>query len=203
MRSLFSLLLGGLLMILSANLAASGKYDRYQHNLFTVEVPADWHIISRKQLNDLISEQVKRQGLSVRQNWQVYECGFQENPLTHGLSLPLITIKADTDKELSRALLRQLKTMNKAQISSTYSEAAKVLTPQIAGKILGSSVEDVFLDRNRNMIRFTLRLNNVQTMTSIYVHEETLFRIICSAASGSSADTISIFKHVSDSFRTK
>jgi hypothetical protein len=137
MKGLFFSLLIGLLVLLTSNSPASENYESYQHRLFTMQVPSKWSIIPRKQLNELISEQTMKQGLSGEPNWQVYECGFQRNPLTQGLSLPLITIKVDADKDLSRSIRRQLNSMNEDQIAFTYSEAAKVLTSRIAGKLLG------------------------------------------------------------------
>ena len=203
MKTLFSFLLIDLLILLTASTVPSQEYRDFGHPLFTIQVPATWHNIPKKQLNALIAEQAKRQGLSGKGNpdWQIFECGFQEMSLANGLSLPIITVKISENKHLARTILQQLNSMTKDQIVFTYSEAIKKIGQEFA-TIFGMNGEDIILDRRNNLLRFTVKLNNVKTLTSIYPQKDRLFHIICSTFDDAySAKDFRVFRKVSDSFK--
>ena len=83
----------------------------------------------------------------------------------------------------------------------TYSKAFRELSSEVL-KIVESSAELIILDRNRNMLRFTVRINNVKTLTSIYAYNQKLFHIIGSTSEDSNTD-FDTFIRVSDSFVAK
>ena len=201
MKKLFSSLFLTLLIFLAANANASENYTAFQHRFFTIHIPSTWHRISKEYLNDFFAEQAKKQGLSVDPNWLKYECGFQEKPLSYGISLPLIAIKIDTNQNLSHAILKQFNTMTQEQISFTYSSAVKELASEVS-EMLESSVKGITLDRKRRLLRFTISANNVQSLTSIYAYNNKVFHIICSTPADTVRD-IGLLRHISDTFTVK
>lgn len=202
MKRPFSFLLISVAILLAAATAFSQEYTDFRHPLFTMKVPSTWHNIPKIRLNALIAEQAKRQGLSGKGNpdWQIFECAFQEMPVSEGLSIPIITVKINDDKRFARAILQQFNTMTKNQITLTYSEALKRLGQEF-GAIFGMNAEDIFLDRSKKLLRFTIKQNNVQTLTSIYASKDRVFHIICSTFDDSdSGKDLRVFRKVSDSF---
>jgi hypothetical protein len=146
-------------------------------------------------------DEARKQGLSPRPNWIEYECGFQMKSNLNGLSLPVITIKIDRNIKTARAIIGHLRTMTKDRMTYTYAEAVKQIIPEICKNISPAS-ELILLDRNKNMLRFTLKVNNVMSMTSIYIHNDSLFHIICTAFKEDQKD-FDIFTYISDSFIVK
>jgi len=201
-KRLLSFLLIGFLILLAARTAFSQEYTDFRHPLFTIQVPASWHNIPKQRLNALIAEEAKRQGLSGKGKPQlpVFECGFQEIPLSDGLSPPMITVKIDENRRLARIILKHLNTMTQDQIAFTYSEALQKLGQELAG-IPGMKAEDIVLDRTKKLLRFTVRLNNVVTLTSIYTHKDRVYYIICNTFDDpDSGKDLRVFRKVSDSF---
>ena len=205
MKRVFAFLLICFLIFPATRTAFSQEYTEFRHQLFTMQVPATWHYIPKQRFNALIAEQARRQGLSGKgnPNWQVFECGFQKTPPLDGLSLPIITVKIDENKRFASTIRQQLTTMTEDQIAFTYTEAVKKLGREF-GAIFGFNAEDIILDRRRNLLRFTLKQNNVQAFTSIYVHNNGLFHIICNTFDDSElGKEVRIFRKVSDSFTLK
>ena len=182
---------------------AETHYMTVTQDSYSIEVPVSWLRIPQTYL-DAFAVRIKG---TIAEGYANYNCGFQKYPMRNGIiSPPAIFIRVNTDCKLAHDLTYLLNKSSAKQTTYTYQKAAKTAVDLLAELgITDAFATNIHFDKNRQMIRFNTSIDSAQvkfkSLTSIYIHNDKVYHVICMTLSNIYADDSETFIKISNSFR--
>lgn len=166
---------------------------------FAISIPSNWYEIPKNYLNNSI-DNVQKAYPQLSSKRVSFECAYQREEINEGIKQPGVTISVDKDRELAKSLLRDMRNLTRVKMMLTFNQALRQ-------KFINPILREFVINKDKNMIRYIFEVKNdvVQFVTfeSMYITDDAVFHVICSANPKSFSADSTLFVRIFDTFRLK